>query len=125
MIGPEIGNSPAQATLTMVQGDDWSRTFKLRRGTPTGDPIDLTGCTLSAAIYQTDGKREVELPVTPVDLAQGEVSVVISDTVSSSLSAKAFDSDPRGEHLFVIRLTDVVGNTRTLLHARMVVRSAA
>lgn len=122
---PEIGNAPAQATLTMVQGDDWSRTFKFRRGTSTGTPIDLTTATLSAKIYAAYVDIEFTLPVTPVDLDQGEVSIAISDTISAALMAEAFDGDCRGHHLFVLKMTDSGGITRTLLRAKMIVRPTA
>jgi hypothetical protein len=122
---PEVGGLPAEATLTMISGDAWSRTLKLRRGSASGVPIDLTGCTITARICGAlSGSVEANLPVTPINLAAGEVRIDISEAVSRSLQAGAFDRDPTGGHVMVIRLLDLSGETRTLLRIRMQVRGS-
>ena len=125
MLIPEVGGLPAEATLAMVSGDDWSRTLKLRRGSASGVPIDLTGCTITAHICRSlGGELEANLPVTPVNLAAGEVRIDISEAVSRSLRGGLFDWDLRGNHVMVIRLLDLSGETRTLLNIHMNVRGS-
>lgn len=123
---PDIGNKPAQAHLPLVRGDQWTRTIRLRQGSATGTPIDLTGATLTAAIYRNlGGEKEADITITVADPSTGNAVIDIPESVSSELAPAAYQGDPAGTHWLVVKLIDSQQVTRTLAQIKMTVLPGA
>lgn len=118
---PDLSSRPAQAVLTLIKGDQWVRTLRFRQGTSDGDPVDLTGSTLTAAIYDTPGgTKQADVPLTVVSPATaGEAVVDITEVISGSLAAEQFPLDPSGVHWLVVKMVDSLVVTRTVLQVKM------
>ncbi len=118
---PDLSSHPAQAVMSLVKGDQWVRTLRFRQTSADGDPLDLTGSTLTAAIYQSlGGVKEADVPLTIVSPATtGDVIIDITEAVSETLSAEKFPLDPAGTHWLVIRMIDSLSITRTMMQIKM------
>ena len=107
--------------MSLVKGDQWVRTLRFRQTTSTGDPVDLTGSTLTAAIYASlGGVKEADVSLTVVSPATaGDVIIDITEAVSATLSAEQFPLDPTGTHWLVVKMVDSLSVTRTMLQIKM------
>lgn len=116
----EIGNAPAKAQLTIVRGDAWYRTMRMKTGSATGPAVDLTGSLVIAAVHRSIGGPVLfEATVTVVDAVEGAVEVSISAEQSLSLKGGSYADDTLGEHWLVIRLRGADGREVALVHARI------
>lgn len=111
---PELGGKPGAATLTIVRGDQWRRPFTLRSGSATGDPIDLTGATLTAFIVVALGDAEhvAEVPLTVDDTTLGACTIDVTEETSALL----VNDTP---YFLVIRMVDSLDQARTLAQIRL------
>lgn len=117
---PELGGKPARATLTIVSGDQWTRTMYLRNGEAGGAPIDLTGATITAEIRKTlTGPVEVAPAVAITDAVNGCVTIDLTEAACAKLSVEGYEGDKRGEHWLVIRMVDAQQRMRTLVNVSM------
>jgi hypothetical protein len=107
--------------MSLVKGDQWVRTLRFRQGTAEGDPVDLTGSTLTAAIYDTPGgTKQADVSLTVVSPATaGDAVIDITEAVSGTLSAEQFSQDPSGTHWLVVKMVDSLSVTRTMLQVKM------
>lgn len=77
---------PGDQDLVIVKGDD--RAIPLDLVDDVGDPVDLTGATITAAVYTAPGGTKIcDLVVGTVDLALGQITIGYTDTVSGALTA--------------------------------------
>lgn len=77
---------PGDQDLVIVRGDD--RAIPLDLLNDDGSPLDLTGCTMSAAVYASPGGAKVcDLAVGVVSLALGQLTIGYTHTVSGGLTA--------------------------------------
>lgn len=116
----EIGNAPAKAQLTIVRGDAWYRTMRMKTGSATGPAVDLTGSVVSAAVYRSLGGPVLfDAMVAVIDALEGVVEIGISAEQSLMLKGGAYADDTSGEHWLVIRLRGTNGREASLVHARI------
>lgn len=77
---------PGDQDLVIVRGDD--RAIPLDIEYDDGTPVDLTGATITAAVYTAPGGAKVcDLVVGTVDLALGQITIGYTDAVSGALTA--------------------------------------
>lgn len=119
----DVSSRPAQVVLTLVRGDQWLRPLRFRQVTETGDPVDLTGSTLTAAVYKTlGGVKEADVPITITGSpTAGNATIDLNEALTSSLSAEAFPGDPSGTHWVLVKMVDSVAVTRTMVQIKMTV----
>ena len=116
----DISSRPAQAVLSIVKGDQWVRTLRFRQQTSSGAPLDLTGCTLTAAVFKSlGGQKESDVLLTITTPTTGDVVIDLNEALTSSLSAESYQGDEAGVHWIVVKLIDTQAVTRTVLQIKM------
>ena len=75
----EVTQVPGEANLTISQGDDMSFLVDF--------DIDLTGYTFESKVVESDGTETV-ITVTDTSLANGQITITMTDTLSAALSAE-------------------------------------
>lgn len=120
----DASSKPALVVVTLTRGDQWLRTLRFRQGTSTGSPVDLTGAELSAAVYKTPGGvKEADVPISVTgDPTDGNATIDLNEELTSSLDSETFDGDPDGVHWILVRMTDSLLVTRTLLKIKLTVQ---
>lgn len=103
---PEIGDKPGLATLTLTQGEAWSKVLTIT--TKTG-AMDLTGASVTAAIAETSVACVITSPT------EGKLSLTVTDAVSAALAAGEYEGDTCGHHTLLVKITPSGGTQRTLL----------
>ena len=105
---------PADYTLTIYQGDTFSRNFQVVRQTPTGEePFDFTEYVPLAQVRFRPDDTEIiaEFDVTYVDQEQGIVNLFMGDDQSRLLPRVSFyDFQTRD---------DVTGDVKTWFGGRL------
>ena len=113
--GPEIGNRPAEARLSLVRGDQWTRTFKFYEDAAHTTPFDLALASFTAHVYRTLGEDPTAtLIVSVTDAPGGELLIDMPESVSRLLQAGVYPKDPDGQHWILVRMVND-GDTRTVL----------
>lgn len=103
---------PGDQDLVIVRGDD--RAIPLDLLNDDDSPLDLTGCTMSAAVYASPGGAKVcDLVVGVVSLALGQLTIGYDHTTSGGLTASdSSQNSPLG--IWYLRATSG-GDVATIL----------
>ena len=81
-------------TFTIKRGDTWSQTFAWKQGSETGDPVDLTGCTVRCQVRDRADALILDASAyLTVDGPAGTVALVVpaSETEAFPAAKLAFD----------------------------------
>jgi hypothetical protein len=100
--------SPGKRDITFVKGDDYTHVITITSNGST--PIDITGRTYTAMIRrdkEDTGTAEATITCTLTTPASGILTLTMSDTVTSALSARRYWWD----------LQEVSGSTTTTILA--------
>lgn len=89
---------PATVDLSALRGDTFSQTFSIESG---GEPIDLTGSTVAAALWNPRTGETVPL-VVALDPEPGSFTLTFPDPPPEA-----------GRYRYDVEQTDVDGNVRT------------
>lgn len=112
----DIGNRPAQATLTITAGDHWSRT-------PTLTGIDLTGCSMRGQVRKTAaGDTVAPIECTVTNASTGALLWKLD--VPSGIGGCG-PKDPDAQYVGEIELVGSLGKIRTLLRLTIVILAEA
>lgn len=112
----DIGNRPAQATLTITAGDHWSRT-------PTLTGIDLTGCSLRGQMRKTAAGATIA----PIEcsITNASTGTMLWELDVPSDIGGCGARDPDSQYVGEIELVDSLGKIRTLLRLTIIVIAEA
>ena len=108
----DIGNKPAEASLTIVAGDTWVRT-------PTLTGVDLTGASLRGQIRKTaSGATVAPITCTITDATEGTMEWTLE--VPSGIGG-CNAKDPAAQYVGEVELVESTGAIRTLLRLAVVI----
>ena len=78
-----VNQLPAYMYIKMNKGDTFERNLDY--------DIDLTGYTFEAKLYNKSKTIDIDLTVTDVDLANGQIKVTLTSTQSDTLSEGSYE----------------------------------
>lgn len=113
---PGISSQPTYTSFAINQGTTWIRNIRLRTVSTTGSPIDLSGSTLTADIHKTvDGAVISNASISVSNPTSGDAVLTIDSSVLSTLTAGSSVNDPAGAYFLLLKITDSLSVTKTLL----------